>query len=150
MKKILIVLIVLLCSLGFAQNLYTYTGETNVFYNEEVLSTGDTILVDEFIYLDDFTLTASTPTSIFMDVTTVSTSAAATTTVNVTELADVQINLDYTAGGLTLYFNSTTGNGIPITEDWEMILNTKYFNKILIKNTATTTSYTLSLKKILE
>ena len=150
MKKILIVLFVLLCSVMFAQNLYTYSGTDIIFLDGEYLENGDTKLTDEFIYLDDFTLTTSTPTTIFMDVTTVSTTSAATTTVSVAELAEIKIDVDYTAGVLTLYFNSTSNEGIPISADWNTTLSTKYFNKIYVLNTATTTSYTVSLKRILE
>jgi len=147
MKKslILIAVLAILAVVSFGQVVYTYSATDSVYYGGELLEQGDSYYAENFIFDDRFTYVSGSPDSIFMSSTAVSTTAAATTTVDVTELADVTVAVDFSSGALTLYFNSTDGVGIPITEDWSMDLNTKYFNKVLIKNTATTTSYTLNI-----
>jgi hypothetical protein len=154
MKKIgLITLLVLVSVFVFAEAIYTYNGTDNIWFNGELLENGDTVTVDEYMYMDDFTLTSSTPTDILMSVTSVSTTSVATQTIAVDELAEVKLELDVgatNASPITLYFNSTDTEGISLTADWEMTLNTKYFYQVILVNTATTTAYNFIVTKELD
>lgn len=150
MKKITGILLVLLVAVvGFAGVTYSYAGE-GTYYDFTPVASGDTIEVSNYIYLDGFTYVSGTPDAVFMSFTEVSTTAAATTAVNMSELEDVKISVDHTAGSLTFYFNNTSSVGVPITADWEIALNTKYFNRFYIKNTATTTTYSVLVERVLE
>lgn len=152
MKKLIIAIMVLtLAVLALGTAKYQYTGDDNVYIESETLETGDTIIVDYFMYDNDFTLVASTPTDILMNVTSVSTSSVATQTITMTELADVEVEVDFDTSNVspvTVYFNSTDTEGIPISADWDMEINTKYFYQVILVNTATTTDYTAIVKKV--
>lgn len=150
MKKSLILFVMLaVCSIfAFSAVTYTYSGTDTIYIGLDLYEQGDTYVSDTFVYDSNFTYVSGYPESVFLSSTAVSTTAAATTTIAVTELADVKISVDHTAGSLTMYFNSTDLVGIPITADTEMIMNTGYFNKILIKNTATTTTYNVVIERV--
>lgn len=153
MKKILIALLFMASMVVLATMSYQYTGEENLWFDGELRKTGDIVIVDEFMYLDNFTLVASTPTDILMNVTAVSTSAVATQTIAMTDLTEVKLELDIASTNVspvTLYFNSTDTQGITLSADWDMILNTKYFYQVILVNTATTTNYTFVVTKVLE
>ena len=152
MRKLTIIALMLLASVFVLADVsYQYTGDSNLWFDGELLKTNDTVIVDYFMYDDDFTLLAATPTDILMDVTSVSTSAVATQTIAVTELAEVKLELDLGTSNVspvTVYFNSTNTNGITVTEDWDITLDTKYFYQVILVNTATTTSYNFIVTKV--
>ena len=150
MKKFIILLFVLvIATLGLSANTYTYSGTDTIFIGGSKVITGASVVFDDFVYIDNFTLATADPDTIYMDVTSVSTTAATTQTFTVSELADVKIDIDWTAGALTLYFNDLTNDGVSIGADWNKTLSTKYFNKFYIKNTATTTTYTVVIERVL-
>lgn len=153
MKRLLIVLMLVFVVLTFGVVTYQYTGEENVWFDGELRKTGDIVTVDYFMYDDNFTLVTATPTDILMNVTAVSTSAVATQTIAMTDLTEVKLELDIASTNVspvTLYFNSTDTQGITLSADWDMILNTKYFYQVILVNTATTTNYTFVVTKVLE
>jgi len=151
MRKLSAMLLIILavCVVGFSAVNYSYAGD-DTFVGFTPVASGDTVPFETFVYLDGFTYVSGLPDQPIMSYTAVSTSAAATTTVSLTELADVKVSVDFTAGNLMFYFNNAGTVGIPISADWEKVLSTKYFNKFMIVNTATTTDYSVIVERILE
>lgn len=154
MKKTFILALILLVStvITFAALNYEYVGSGNKYFKGAVLSNGDIVSVDEFMYDSEFELyqTGTTYPDILLDVTDVSTSSVATNTVTMTELQDVNVSVDVQDANvsvLTVYFNSTDTVGLPVTQDWEVEMSTKYLNKLIVVNTQTTTDYTIVVKK---
>lgn len=142
-KTIIIALILFVAAFAFsAEVAYQNTSGVDFFYNGDLIEASDTIVYNSYVYVDGLTLTAATPSALILAYTEVSTTAAATTTVMVDELADVTIKFDTDyPDSITLYFNSVNTTPITLNADWEYDANTAYFDRLIIKNTATTTAY---------
>ena len=144
MKKIgLITLLVLVSVFVLADVLYTYEGADDIWFNGEILENGDTVVVDNFMYMDDFTLTSSTPTSIIVASESVSTTDALTTTITFDELLDAKLTIEPDTSNsvnLTLYFNETSTTPITVSEDFEYEFNTLYVGRLYVTTPVSTTA----------
>lgn len=128
----------------------TYTNDAgfDIFVEGRWIEAGDTITFDRFVYDENLTLTSVTGDPLVLAHTEVSTTAAATTTVTVDELADVRINFDTDyPDEIKIYFNSASTTPIALTADWEYDANTMWFDRLIIVNTATTTSYSVLITR---
>lgn len=64
------------------------------------------------------------------------------------KLQNVKIEIDIDQSNvqdLTLYFNNTNTEGLPLNQDFEAVLSSKYFYKVIIQNTNQDAKYTVKL-----
>ena len=150
MRKLLIALVLMAVVMTAFALQVTYTNDSgaDVFVEGRWIEDGDTVIFDRYVYNDALTFTSATGTSMVLAHTEVSTTAAATTTITVDELADVTIEFDTDyPDEITLYFNSADTTPLKLTADWEYDTNTMWFDRLIIANTATTTSYSVLITR---
>ncbi|HOO49815.1 MAG TPA: hypothetical protein PLK94_00855 [Alphaproteobacteria bacterium] len=146
MKKLFaIVMMLAVVMTAFAlQVTYTNSSGADVFVEGRWVEAGDTVIFDHYVYDDALTYTSVAGDPIVLASTSVATTAAATTTVTVDQLADVTVLIDVGStniGELTLYFNDADNTALTLDASWTYDANTKWFDRLIIVNTATTTAY---------
>ena len=148
-KLITLIALMAVVMAAFAlQVTYTNSAGFDVFVEGRWVEDGDTVIFDHYVYNDNLTFTSVTGDPLILAHTEVSTTAAATTTVTVDELADVTINFDTDyPDEIKIYFNSPSTTPITLTADWEYDANTMWFDRLIIVNTATTTSYSVLITR---
>jgi hypothetical protein len=148
-KLITIVALLAVVMTAFAlEVLYTNDSGADVLIEGRYVEDGDTVTFDHYVYNDNLTFTSVTGDPLILAHTEVSTTAAATTTVTVDELADVTINFDTDyPDEIKIYFNSSSTTPITLTADWEYDAHTMWFDRLIIVNTATTTSYSVLITR---
>lgn len=150
MKKILILFLVMMVSVGMASVMYQNTSGSDIVFEGKLIEASETVVFSRFVYDDALEIVNVDVEPIILkgatwDASDASASTPVTHEVQVDLLADTLIEIDVVSGELEVFFNATDTIPFEVSDTFEYGLNTRYYNKLFLKaSTPTEAEYRIT------